>query len=209
MAWMWTRKSRFQFSTDPKVPQLKSTGTSDPPAGGKALCLCVSLFEVKNSTKNKSGSVDQKRSAYACPMELDVSGTKVPVEVHFIDDWPLLPSTKAQLLKVEGVEAVKDRFQNKTLVDGPKTMVGTPSGDIGIRPRAPTNLWAAFDENDADYSETSPCKSNWRSTAAAMLNRRKPPDAKKGPPSTPHPYESWTPAGTGIDSRNKSKKAAA
>ena len=47
---------------------------------------------------------------------------------------------------------MKDRFQNKSVVDGPKTMVERHL--MTLEPgKSSEKMWAAFDENDADYGE--------------------------------------------------------
>ena len=94
-AWMWDQEISIPVPTDPKVPQLKAQELATP-AGGKRYVFAFP-FELKNSTKTNQ-DLSIKTVAYACPMELDVSGTKVPVEAHFVDDGRS-SIYKAQLLK--------------------------------------------------------------------------------------------------------------
>ncbi|HYG76032.1 MAG TPA: hypothetical protein VEK08_13590 [Planctomycetota bacterium] len=147
--WMWDQDISVPLPGDAKDPQIK-VQTLKTPAGADKVAWAFP-FLVKNSTRS-SQSFAINSVAFSCPIEVDVGGTKVPVEVKIVDDGR---STiyKAQLLKALGKESPKDRYElNKTATEGSKTQAQrrTVAVEAG---RGLDELWAVFDSADVDWDD--------------------------------------------------------
>jgi hypothetical protein len=144
--WMWDQDISIPIPSDPKDPQIKAQKLATP-AGGERFVWSFP-FDVKNSTKSQQELAIMGVSC-ALPIEVDVAGTKIPLEVRVVDAGQ---STiyKAQLLRSLNVEVVKDRFQNKTLVDGAKTLVERHRITLDAGKSMDRNL-AVFDAEDVDW----------------------------------------------------------
>lgn len=144
--WMWDQDITVPIPADPKDPQIKAQKLTTP--AGAERFVWAFPFEIKNSTKLPQ-KIAIKSVAFSCDVEVDVSGVKVPVEVRVTDDGAS-SIYKAQLLKASSIEVIKNRFQNKALVDGSMTAVErhmTP-----IEPgKALDKNWAVFDQADVDW----------------------------------------------------------
>ncbi|MCY3021709.1 MAG: hypothetical protein NTW87_22075 [Planctomycetota bacterium] len=146
--WMWDQSIAIPVPADAKEPQIK-VQTLKTPAGADKLAWAFP-FVVTNSTR-ASQELAINSVAFACPVEVDVGGTKVPVEARVVDDGR---STiyKAQMLKALTKESPQDRYQfNKAPdLEGSKTLVQRRKVTI----EAGKNLdevWAVFDEADVDW----------------------------------------------------------
>jgi len=147
--WMWDQDFAVPLPADAKDPQIKIQQVKTP-AGGERLVWAFP-FEVKNSTHtNRELSI--QNISFACPIEVEVSGTKVPIEVR-IDDDGSSSIYKAALLKELGGETVKDRFSSKTVEGGSKTNVQRHTIAIEAGKSADKN-WAIFDQNDVNWDDT-------------------------------------------------------
>jgi len=149
--WMWDQDIGVPIPADAKDPQIK-VQTLKTPAGSDKLAWAFP-FVVKNSTRNTQPFAINSVS-FVLPVEVDVGGTKIPVEVKVVDDGR---STiyKAQLLKALGKESPKDRFElnkEKEKTEGSKTQIQRRS--ITIEAAHPLEeLMAAFDESDVDWDD--------------------------------------------------------
>ncbi|HLX60583.1 MAG TPA: hypothetical protein VKX17_04805 [Planctomycetota bacterium] len=146
--WMWDQDITVPIPADAKDPAIKAQKIKTP-AGGEKYVVAFP-FEVKNSTKNNQDLAIMKVS-FALPVEVDVGGMKVPVEVRLNDDGTS-NIYKAQVLKELGGEVTKDRFQNKALVDGALTMVQRHTVTLEAGKTA-DKQWAIFDEGDVDWHD--------------------------------------------------------
>lgn len=146
--WMWDQDISIPLPADAKDPQIK-TQQLKTPAGSERFVWSFP-YEIKNSTHtNRELSIQS--ISFACPMEVDIGGTKVPIVVRVVDDGTS-SIYKAQVLKELGGEATKDRFRNKALVDGSKTEVERRTIAIEAGKSADKN-WAIFDQNDVNWSD--------------------------------------------------------
>lgn len=149
--WMWDQGLAVPIPADPKTPQLKAQ-TLETPAGGKKL-MWGFPFVVTNATRwPQEFAVNSV--AYLCPVEVDVGGTKVPVEVRVVDDGR---STiyKSLFLRSDDVkkESPKDRFAlNKTLPEGSHTQLERRKITIEAG-KGVEELWGVFDEADVDWND--------------------------------------------------------
>lgn len=146
--WMWDQDITVPIPTDAKDPQIKAQKLQTP--AGAERYVWAFPFELKNSTKVNQ-EIAIKNVAFVCPVEVEVGGAKVPLEVR-VDDDGASSIYKAQLMKAIGAETVKDRFQNKTLVDGSKTAVERRTITLEPGKTADKN-WAAFDAADVDWDK--------------------------------------------------------
>ncbi|MEI6231782.1 MAG: hypothetical protein WCT04_01915 [Planctomycetota bacterium] len=143
--WMWDQDIAVPLPADAKDPQIKAQQLKTP--SGSERFVFAFPFEVKNSTHSNQ-DLSIQSIAFALPIEVDVSGTKVPVEVRVMDDGAS-SIYKAQLLKELGGEATKDRFSNKK-PDGSKTQIERHTITVEAGKSADKN-WAIFDQNDVNW----------------------------------------------------------
>ena len=149
--WMWDQDITIPLPTDAKDPQIK-VQTLKTPAGGDKVAWAFP-FLVKNSTRNTQ-SFSINSVGYSCPVEVDVGGTKIPVDVKIVDDGR---STiyKAQLLKALGKESPKDRFElnkDKTNTEGSRTQSQRRTITVEAA-RSLDELWAVFDSADVNWDD--------------------------------------------------------
>ncbi len=147
--WMWEQDISVPIPADAKDPQIKVQPTKTPSGADKLMWAFP--FVLKNSTRNTQPLAINTVS-FACPMEVDVAGAKVPVEVKIVDDGR---STiyKSQFLKALNKDAPKDRFElNKLPEEGVRTLTQrrTTSLDSG---KALDELLAVFDEADVNWDD--------------------------------------------------------
>ena len=147
--WMWDQDINVPIPADAKDPQIK-VQTLKTPAGADKLAWAFP-FIVKNSTRNTQPFAINSVS-FVCPVDVDVGGQKITVEVKVTDDGR---STiyKSQLLKALGKESPKDRYElnkDKENTEGSRTQVQRHSITIESG-RALDELYAAFDESDIDW----------------------------------------------------------
>ena len=146
-SWIWDQDITVPVPAEAKDPQIKIQQLKTP--AGFERYVWAFPFEIKNSTR-----VNQEISimsvSFVCPVEVDVGGIKVPVEVRVVDEGTS-SIYKAAMLKDLGAEMVKNRFQNKALIDGSKTQVERNRIMIETGKAADKN-WAIFDQNDVDWS---------------------------------------------------------
>lgn len=144
--WTWDQDIAVPIPDDAKDPQIKAQKLPTP-AGGERFTVAFP-FVVSNSTKvNQEFAI--KTVAYVAPVEVDVGGTKVKVDVRLIDDGSS-KIYKAQVMKGLSVDFVKDRYQNKALVDGSLTALDRHK--VTIEPgKSLDKMWAIFDEGDVDW----------------------------------------------------------
>ena len=144
--WMWDQDISVPIPSDAKDPQIKAQKLTTP-AGAEKLAWAFP-FVIKNSTRANQ-DIAVMSVAFACNIEVDVGGAKVPVEVRVTDDGR---STiyKTQLLKGLGKESVKDRYLSKTFTDGSKTQAERNTVTLESGKSLDEN-WAVFDESDVDW----------------------------------------------------------
>jgi len=145
--WMWDQSINVPVPADAKDPQIKVQALKTP-AGANKLTWAFP-FVIANTTR-ATQELAINQVAYACPVEVDVGGTKVPVEVRVVDDGR---STiyKAQTLKALGKESPKDRYAlNKTIEEGSKTQLQRRKTTVEAG-KSLEELWAVFDESDVDW----------------------------------------------------------
>ncbi|HEY3324541.1 MAG TPA: hypothetical protein VGP72_29080 [Planctomycetota bacterium] len=147
--WMWDQDIAVPIPTDAKDPQIKVQPLKTP-AGTDKLAFAFP-FVIKNSTRaNQTLAINS--ISFVCPMEIDIGGTKIPVEVKVVDDGR---STiyKAQFLKGLTKECPKDRFElNKTATEGSKTQLQRRTTIIEAG-KALDELYAVFDEADVNWDD--------------------------------------------------------
>ncbi len=146
--WMWDQDITVPVPTDAKDPQIKVSNLKT--ATGSERHLVAFPFEIKNSTKTNQ-EISITNVALALPIEVEIGGVKVPLEARINDDG-FSTISKAAMLKELSVDSTKDRYQNKTLVDGSKTQVERRKIMIESGKAADKN-WAVFDQNDVDWDD--------------------------------------------------------
>lgn len=146
--WMWDQEIVIPVPADPSKPQIKAEKLQTP-SGGERYVFAFP-FEIKNSTKvNQELSV--RSVSFVCPVEVDVGGAKVLVNVRVNDDGALT-IYKAQLLKGLGAESTHNRFQNKSLPEGSMTQIERNKVTIETGKSLSEN-WAVFDASDIDFGD--------------------------------------------------------
>jgi|GEM_PF-2725438 len=149
--WMWDQSITVPVPTDAKNPQIK-VQTLKTPSGVDKLAWAFP-FKLDNPSRSTQ-EIAINSVSYVCPIEIDIGGQKVPVEVKIVDDGR---STiyKAQLLKAIGKESPKDRFElNKTPggTEGSKTRNERRKTSIEAG-KGLDELWAVFDSSDVDWDD--------------------------------------------------------
>ncbi len=146
--WMWDQDITVAPPSDPKDPQIKSQ-VLPRPTGASKLAWAVP-FVLKNSTPNTQ-TLSLARIGFVCPVEVDVAGAKVPLEVRVVDDG-FSTIYKAQMLKTLNQELIRDRFAPKEVVEGSKSL--DEKRALTLAPgKSVDPLWGVFDEADVDWAD--------------------------------------------------------
>ena len=144
--WMWDQDISIPLPADAKDPQIK---TQQVKIGATQKLMWGFPFTIRNSTRyNQEISINS--IAFVCPVEVDVGGTKVPVNVKVVDDGN---STiyKMALMKAIQKDSPRDRFESKTAPEDAELRVERRKYTFEPGKGLETELWAAFDEKDVDW----------------------------------------------------------
>jgi hypothetical protein len=146
---MWDQDITVPLPTDAKEPQLK-VQTIKTPAGTDKLMVGFPWI-VKNSTRY-SQEFTVNGVDLVCPVDVDVNGQKVHVEVKIHDDGN---STvyKAQFLKAIQKDSPRDRFDANTAPEYEETRAARRKFSFEAGKGLDAERWAAFDSGDVNWDD--------------------------------------------------------
>jgi len=146
--WAWDQDITVPLPGEAKDPQIKVAQIQTPAGGSKTVWAFP--FQIRNSSRTTQ-EIAINSIAYAAPMEIDVGGAKVALEVKIIDDGRS-SIYKAQHLKALGKDSAKDRFIFKPVAEGSMTLTQRRTIGLEVAKELP-ETWAVFDEADVDWDD--------------------------------------------------------
>ena len=145
--WMWDQDITIPPPADAKDPQLKVQNVKI--GNGAERLMWGFPFNVRNSSHlNQTFSL--VRISSELHVEVDVGGTKIPVDVRTPDDGT---STvyKSQFLRTLQKESPRDRFENKSAPEDVSSRTDRRKFTFEPGKGVDGDLWSVFDSSDISW----------------------------------------------------------